>query len=57
MAAGVSLLVPQGWAVRGIMQAMNAEPLTSVLLTTAVLLAWGVAGFAFSVLRFNRRYV
>ena len=30
----VSLLVPQGWAVRGLMQSMNGEPVTALLLTT-----------------------
>ncbi|MFH2001025.1 MAG: ABC transporter permease [Planctomycetota bacterium] len=52
----VSLLVPQGWAVRSLMQAMNAEPVSSVLITTLVLLAWSVAFFAIGVWRFNKRY-
>lgn len=53
----VSLLVPQGWAVRGLMQATNGLPLADVLLTTLVMLAWGAAFFASGVWRFNRRYV
>ena len=52
----VSLLVPQGWAVRGLMQALNAEPVGSVLITTLVLLAWSIAFFIIGVWRFNRRY-
>jgi ABC-2 type transport system permease protein len=52
----VSLLVPQGWAVRGLMQAMNAEPVGSVLVTTLALLAWSIAFFVIGVWRFNRRY-
>ena len=52
----VSLLVPQGWAVRGLMQAMNAEPVNSVLVTTLALLAWSVAFFIIGVWRFNKRY-
>ena len=52
----VSLLVPQGWAVRGLMQALNAEPVSSVLVTTLVLLAWSVAFFIIGVWRFNKRY-
>jgi ABC-2 type transport system permease protein len=52
----VSLLVPQGWAVRGLMQALNAEPVGSVLVTTLVLLVWSVAFFVIGVWRFNKRY-
>jgi ABC-2 type transport system permease protein len=53
----VSLLVPQGWAIRGLMQSMNGEPLGMVLLTALVMLAWSAAFFVVGVLRFNRRYV
>ncbi len=53
----VSLLVPQGWAVRGLMQSMNGEPVTGVAVTTLVLLAWSIAFFTIGVRRFNRRYV
>jgi ABC-type multidrug transport system permease subunit len=53
----VSLLVPQGWAVRGLMQAMNGEPINSVLITTLALLLWSAIFFAVGVWRFNRRYV
>jgi len=52
----VSLLVPQGWAVRGLMQALNAEPVSSVLVTALVLLAWSVTFFIVGVWRFNKRY-
>jgi len=52
----VSLLVPQGWAVRGLMQTMNAEPVGSVFVTTLALLAWSVAFFIIGVWRFNKRY-
>lgn len=52
----VSLLVPQGWAVRGLLQAMNGHPVMDVLLTTLVMLAWGVVFFTIGVWRFNRRY-
>ena len=34
----VALLVPQGWAIRGLMQAMNGAPLRDVALTSAVML-------------------
>ena len=52
----VSLLVPQGWAVRGLMQALNAEPVSNVLVTTLALLAWSIFFFIVGVWRFNRRY-
>lgn len=52
----VALLVPQGWAVRGLMQAVNGLPVTDVLLTTLVTLGWSAAFFVAGVWRFNRRY-
>ncbi len=52
----VSLLVPQGWAVRGLIQSMNGEPLNSVLLTLLACLVWSAAFFGVGVWRFNRRY-
>lgn len=52
----VSLLVPQGWAIRGLMQAMNGEPTSSVLVTTLALLLWSAIFFAIGVWRFNKRY-
>jgi len=52
----VSLLVPQGWAVRALMQTMNADPLSNVVVTTLALLAWSVVFFLVGVWRFNRRY-
>jgi ABC-type Na+ efflux pump permease subunit len=52
----VSLLVPQGWAVRGMMQAVESQPFSDVLVTTLVMLAWSAVFFSIGVLRFNRRY-
>jgi len=52
----VSLLVPQGWAIRGLMQAMHGEAMTSVLITAIVSLVWSAAFFAIGVWRFNKRY-
>lgn len=52
----VSLLVPQGWAVRGMLQAMAGEPVSAVLINTLVMLAWGAVFFLIGVWRFNRRY-
>lgn len=53
----VSLLVPQGWAIRGLMQAMNSEPVSDILITTLVSLVWSAIFFAVGVWRFNRRYI
>jgi ABC-2 type transport system permease protein len=52
----VSLLVPQGWAIRGLMQTVNAEAVSAVLVTTLVMLVWSAAFFIVGVLRFNKRY-
>ena len=57
LGGSVSLLVPQGWAVRGLMQTMNNQPLNSVLITMLVSFAWSAAFFIIGVWRFNRRYV
>jgi ABC-2 type transport system permease protein len=52
----VSLLVPQGWAIRGLMQSLNGEAIGVVLITMLVMLAWSAVFFVVGVLRFNRRY-
>jgi ABC-2 type transport system permease protein len=52
----VSLLVPQGWAVRGLFQVMNGAPAGAVRLTALAMLAWSTAFFVIGVWRFNRRY-
>ncbi len=52
----VALLVPQGWAVRGLVQAMNGAPVAEVGLTALAMLVWSVAFFVVGVGRFNRRY-
>jgi hypothetical protein len=52
----VSLLVPQGWAVRGLIQAMNAQPVADVLPNALALLAWSLVFFVLGVRRFNQRY-
>ncbi len=43
MADTVSLIVPQGWAIRGLMQSMNGEPVSAVLVTMLVLFVWSVS--------------
>jgi ABC-2 type transport system permease protein len=52
----VSLLVPQGWAVRGLIQAMHGEPINNTLITMLVLLIWSAVFFIVGVWRFNKRY-
>jgi ABC-2 type transport system permease protein len=52
----VSLLVPQGWAVRGLTQAMNGDPLSSILISLLGLMVWSVVFFVVGVWRFNKRY-
>jgi ABC-2 type transport system permease protein len=53
----VSLLVPQGWAIRGLMQSMHGEPVSTVMLSFLAMLGWSIALFTVGVLRFNRRYL
>jgi len=52
----VSLLVPQGWAVRGLMQSVNGDPVSGLLVNTLILLVWSAAFFVIGVWRFNKRY-
>ena len=52
----VSLLVPQGWAVRGLMQSMSGDSVSGLLVNTLILLAWSAAFFVIGVWRFNKRY-
>lgn len=52
----ISLLVPQGWAIRGILQTMGGDPLLSVIWTTVVLAAWSALFFVVGVWRFRNRY-
>jgi ABC-type multidrug transport system permease subunit len=52
----VSLLVPQGWAVRGLLETMNGAQAGDVGLTALGMLAWSAAFFVTGVWRFNKRY-
>jgi ABC-2 type transport system permease protein len=52
----VSLLVPQGWAVRGMLQnSAGAQP-TEILFTLAILLTWSIVFFSIGAWRFHRRF-
>ncbi|MGA2488958.1 MAG: ABC transporter permease [Anaerolineales bacterium] len=55
-ADSASLFVPQGWAVRGLSQVMNAASMTDILLTCLALLGMSVVFFLIGVLRFQKRY-
>ncbi|OGO32104.1 MAG: hypothetical protein A2Z16_01435 [Chloroflexi bacterium RBG_16_54_18] len=52
----VSLLVPQGWAVRGFVYVFDAKPVSDALITFLVLAAWSLAFFSIGVWRFGKRY-
>ncbi len=52
----ISLFVPQGWAVRGLLQTMNAAPLGDILLTVAGLLVISAVLFGIGAIRFQKRY-
>lgn len=52
----VSLLVPQGWAARGLLMMVGGQPLFDILLNTFVLFLWSLAFFTIGVWRFNQRY-
>ncbi len=52
----LSLLVPQGWALRSLGLAMDGAALGEVALNFAVLLALSLAFFTMGVLRFQKRY-
>jgi len=54
--ARVSLLVPQGWAIQGLLKAMKGAGVVALLPTFGVLLAWSIVFFVVGVLRFQKRY-
>jgi ABC-2 type transport system permease protein len=54
--ATISLAVPQGWSVRGLIQAMNGAPLNTILLTLAVQVMMSIVFFMVGLLRFRKRY-
>jgi ABC-type multidrug transport system permease subunit len=52
----ISLLVPQGWAVRSFRQAMEGEPLPNITLTFAVILLWSAVFFFIGQYRLRKRF-
>lgn len=52
----VALLVPQGWAVRALIQSMNGVALSGILLTLLGCLAWALVFLALGTWRFQKRF-
>ncbi|UCC51470.1 MAG: ABC transporter permease, partial [Anaerolineaceae bacterium] len=52
----VSLLVPQGWAMRTFRQAMGGSALADIVLTFAVILLWSALFFFIGQRRLRRRF-
>ena len=52
----VALLVPQGWAVRALIQSMNGAALSVILPTLLGCLAWSLVFLAVGTLRFQKRF-
>ena len=51
-----SLFVPQGWAVRGLSQVMNAASMNDILVTLLALIGMSIVFFLIGVKRFQKRY-
>ncbi len=52
----VSLLVPQGWAIRGLLLSSAAAPTTDILIAFAILMVWTIVFFSIGAWRFHRRF-
>jgi len=57
MLSTITLLVPQGWAIRGLLQAMDGASMLDVALSVLVMFIWALLFFVIGVRRFNKRYV
>jgi ABC-2 type transport system permease protein len=53
----LSLLVPQGWAVRGISASMDGGSQEAILISVLGMFVWGVVFFLVGNTRFKNRYV
>jgi ABC-2 type transport system permease protein len=53
----ISLTVPQGWALRGIITAMDGGSLENILFSVIGMLVWSLAFFLIGNTRFKRRFV
>lgn len=52
----VSLFVPQGWGVEGMLLAMSGDNITTIWIPFLALLAWSAVFFILGVWRFQKRY-
>ncbi len=52
----ISLLVPQGWTMRALQQAMQGAAFNDILLTFGGILAWSAVFFVIGILRFRKRF-
>jgi ABC-2 type transport system permease protein len=52
----VSLLMPQGWAVRGLLMGLHGAPLGDAALNLLALLGWSLVFFTAGLLRFQKRF-
>ncbi len=52
----ISLIVPQGWAERGLLQSMQGAAAGEVLVSLLVMFAWAAVFFGVGVWRFQKRY-
>ena len=52
----ISLIVPQGWAERGLLQSMQGAATGDVLISLLVMIAWSVVFFCIGAWRFQKRY-
>jgi ABC-2 type transport system permease protein len=52
----ISLIVPQGWAVRGLFQSMQGAASSDVLVSLLVMFAWAAVFFSVGVWRLQKRY-
>ena len=52
----ISLLVPQGWTMRALEQAMQGAAFNDMLLTFGAILIWSAVFFVVGVLRFRKRF-
>jgi len=53
----ISLIAPQGWIVRMLMEGANNAPLSQIVSSGLVSLAWTAVFFIIGVWRFQRRYI
>jgi ABC-type multidrug transport system permease subunit len=56
IASQVALVMPQGWAVRGLTLAIQAAPLGEAALNLLALVGWSILFFTLGLIRFQKRF-